>query len=273
MELKLWQVDAFAEKPFEGNPAAVVPLADWLSDEVMQNIAAENNLSETAFFVPDPSAGAGNFRLRWFTPSCEVPLCGHATLASAYVVLNHLQPQLSRVAFATQSGTLTVERAENGYFAMALPAYAAEPHPEADDFREALEEALSLEPLEVFKANYALAVFASVEEILQAESDGILADTLEEFDELGVILTAAGEDTGFDFVSRFFVPGRGVAEDPVTGAAHAALVPFWAKRLGKPKLLARQLSARGGTLLCEEQGERVLLKGKVAPYLEGVIRV
>jgi PhzF family phenazine biosynthesis protein len=272
MELKLWQVDAFADKAFEGNPAAVVPLTKWLDEELMQDIAAENNLSETAFFVPS-SKGAGHYDLRWFTPESEIPLCGHATLASAYVIFTHIQPQLSRVEFTTKSGVLTVEKAADGYLAMALPAYAAAPHPEDEDFKEALEEALNLEPLEVFKANYPLAVFASSEEILEAESDGMLADMLEEFDETGLVITAAGGDTGFDFVSRFFVPGKGIAEDPVTGAAHAALVPFWAKRLGKAKLLARQMSVRGGTLICEEQGERVLLKGKVAPYLEGVITV
>lgn len=270
MELKLWQVDAFADKAFEGNPAAVVPLTQWLSDELMQDIAAENNLSETAFFVP---AGPGKYDLRWFTPSVEVSLCGHATLASAYVVFTHLQPQLSRVEFSTKSGILTVEKAADDYLAMALPAYAANPHPEDEDFKEALEEALNLEPLEVFKANYPLAVFATADEILDAESDGLLADMLDEFEEDGIILTAPGGDTGFDFVSRFFVPGKGIAEDPVTGSTHSALVPFWAKRLGKAKLLARQLSPRGGTLICEEQGERVLLKGKVAPYLEGVIKV
>jgi PhzF family phenazine biosynthesis protein len=273
MELKLWQVDAFAEKPFEGNPAAVVPLADWLPDELMQSIAAENNLSETAFFVADKAKGAGHYNLRWFTPAVEVPLCGHATLASAHVVFTHLNPDLKRVEFSTKSGLLTVERAADSYLAMALPAYRTEPHADGEDFREALEEALSIEPLEVFKANYVLAVFDSVDEIVEAESDDLVADVLEEFDEEGIIITAPGGDTGFDFVSRFFVPGKGIAEDPVTGAAHAALVPFWAKRLGKAKLIARQMSARGGTLVCEEQGERVVLKGKVAPYLEGVIRI
>ena len=253
-----------------GNPAAVVPLTQWLSDDLMQDIAAENNLSETAFFVP---AGAGKYDLRWFTPSVEVSLCGHATLASGYVVLTHLQPQLSRVEFSTKSGILTVEKAADGYLAMALPAYAAVPHPEGEDFKEALEEALNLDALEVFKANYPLAVFATADEIFEAESDGLLADMLDEFEEDGVIITAPGGDLGFDFVSRFFVPGKGIAEDPVTGSTHSALVPFWAKRLGKAKLIARQVSPRGGTLICEEQGERVLLKGKVAPYLEGVIMV
>jgi PhzF family phenazine biosynthesis protein len=269
MELKLWQVDAFAEKPFEGNPAAVVPLDKWLADDVMQAIAAENNLAETAFFVP---SGPGKYDLRWFTPEVEVPLCGHATLASAHVIFTHLVPSLARVDFSTKSGILTVDRAADGLLAMALPAYKAGPHPEAGDFSEALEEALEVAPLEVLKANYAFAVFESADDIVGIDADAV-ADAIEEFDEECLIVTAAGDDMGFDFVSRFFAPGKGVHEDPVTGSAHAALVPFWAKRLGKPKLTARQLSARGGTLLCEEQGERVVLKGKVAPYLQGVIRV
>ena len=273
MELKLWQVDAFADKPFEGNPAAVVPLSAWLADDLMQSIAAENNLSETAFFVPEPGKSAGHYQLRWFTPTVEVPLCGHATLASAFIVLTYLEPKLNRVEFSTKSGVLSVERADAGMLTMALPAYHSVPHADAEDFLEALEEALDIAPLEVFKANYALAVFSSADEILEAESDSVLADMLEEFEEDGLIITAPGGDTGFDFVSRFFVPGKGVPEDPVTGSAHAALVPFWAKRLGKAKLTARQMSERGGTLICEEQGERVLIKGKVVPYLEGIIRI
>lgn len=273
MELRIWQVDAFAENVFEGNPAAVIPLSAWLSDELMQSIAAENNLSETAFLVP---AAPGNFakcELRWFTPEVEVPLCGHATLASAWVIFSSLQPALNTVTFSTQSGDLTVTRGTAGDLEMALPAYAASPHPEAEEFIEALEEAMDIAPREVLRANYAIAVFETADEILEAESDSVLADTLEEFGEDGLIITAPGGDTGFDFVSRFFVPGKGVAEDPVTGSAHAALVPLWAKRLGKAKLLARQMSARGGTLHCEEQGERVLIRGRVTPYLEGVIRI
>lgn len=273
MELRIWQVDAFADKAFEGNPAAVVPLTSWLSDELMQSIAAENNLSETAFFVPSGGKGFANCELRWFTPETEVPLCGHATLATAYVIMTSLEPALGKVEFSTKSGILSVSRADGGMLEMALPAYAAHPHPEAEDFSEALEEALDITPVETLKANYAIAVFATVDEILEADSDSVLADTLEEFEEDGLIITAPGGDTGFDFVSRFFVPGKGVPEDPVTGSAHAALVPFWAKRLGKAKLKARQLSARGGTLLCEEQGERVLIRGRVTPYLEGKITV
>jgi PhzF family phenazine biosynthesis protein len=273
MELRIWQVDAFAEKLFEGNPAAVIPLSDWLPDEQMQAIAAENNLSETAFFVPLTPGDYARCQLRWFTPQVEVPLCGHATLASGHVILMHLAPALDAVSFSTQSGDLVVARGSGGILEMALPAYQAVPHPEAEDLAEAIEEALDLAPREVLKANYAIALFATVDEILEAEADSTLADALEEFGEDGIIITAAGGDTGFDFVSRFFVPGKGVPEDPVTGSAHAALAPFWARRLGKLRLRARQLSARGGTLDCEVQGERVLIRGRVTPYLEGVIRI
>lgn len=273
MELRIWQVDAFAEKLFEGNPAAVVPLEAWLPDQQMQAIAAENNLSETAFFVPAVPGDYARCHLRWFTPQVEVPLCGHATLASGHVILECLAPSLASVTFSTQSGELIVARGNAGMLEMALPAYRALPHPEAEDFAEAIEEALDIAPREVLKANYAIALFDTVDQILEAESDSTLAEALEEFGEDGLVITAAGGDTGFDFVSRFFVPGKGVPEDPVTGSAHAALAPFWARRLGKPRLLARQLSSRGGTLDCEEQGERVLIRGRVTPYLEGTIRV
>jgi predicted PhzF superfamily epimerase YddE/YHI9 len=189
------------------------------------------------------------------------------------VIFTSLAPALGTVTFATKSGELVVNRGSDGILEMALPAYHAVPHPEAEEFGEALEEALDIAPRELLKANYAIAIFETVDEILEAESDSTLAEALEEFGEDGIIITAAGGDTGFDFVSRFFVPGKGVAEDPVTGSAHAALAPLWAKRLGKPRLKARQLSARGGTLDCEEQGERVLIRGRVTPYLEGIIRI
>jgi len=273
MELRIWQVDAFADKLFEGNPAAVIPIEAWLPDDRMQAIAAENNLSETAFVVPATPGNFANCHLRGFTPEVEVPLCGHATLASAHVIFTSLAPALGTVTFATKSGELVVNRGSDGILEMALPAYHAVPHPEAEEFGEALEEALDIAPRELLKANYAIAIFETVDEILEAESDSTLAEALEEFGEDGIIITAAGGDTGFDFVSRFFVPGKGVAEDPVTGSAHAALAPLWAKRLGKPRLKARQLSARGGTLDCEEQGERVLIRGRVTPYLEGIIRI
>lgn len=273
MELRIWKLDAFAEKLFEGNPAAVIPLEAWLLDDQMLAIAAENNLSETAFFVPAESGDFTHCHLRWFTPEVEVSLCGHATLAAAHVVLTHLAPKLDTVTFATKSGDLVVSRGHAGLLEMALPAYQAVPHPDADEFAEALEEVLDITPRELLKANYPIAIFETVDEILEAEADSTLAETLEEFGETGIMITAAGGDTGFDFVSRFFAPGKGIAEDPVTGSAHAALAPLWARRLGKPRLKARQLSARGGTLDCEEQGERVLIRGRVTPYLEGVIRI
>ena len=268
MNLDLYQVDAFAEKLFEGNPAAVVPLETWLSDVVMQKIAMENNLAETAFFV---RAGEGRYDLRWFTPAVEVPLCGHATLASSWVIFNKLARALRRVDFSTKSGILSVERAEGDLRSMALPAYEARPHAKGKAFGAALGQALAREPLEVFSANYALAVFADESDIVALKSGGALADALAQNGEPGVIVTAKGGASGFDFVSRFFVPGKGIAEDPVTGAAHAALVPFWARRLGKAKLRARQMSARGGTLICELLGDRVVLKGSCVPYLTGVI--
>jgi PhzF family phenazine biosynthesis protein len=273
MELRIWQVDAFADRLFEGNPAAVIPLASWLTDEQMQAIAAENNLSETAFFVPAVPGDYARCHLRWFTPEVEVPLCGHATLASGHVILANLAPSLQAVTFSTRSGDLSVVRGADGLLEMSLPAYEAQPHPDTEDLMEALEEAMDIAPREILKANYAIAIFESVDEILEAESDSTLAEALEEFSEDGLIITASGGDTGFDFVSRFFVPGKGVAEDPVTGSAHAALAPLWARRLGKTRLKARQLSARGGTLDCEVQQGRVLIRGRAIPYLEGVIRL
>lgn len=266
MELPLFQIDAFAEHPFEGNPAAVVPLDGWLSADVMQKIAMENNLSETAFFV---RSGEGHYDLRWFTPTTEVPLCGHATLASGWVVLNKLAPALDRVDFSTKSGVLTVKRADNNLLSMSLPAYPAQP--KASAFGDDLAQVFGRKPLEVFAANYSIAVFGDEGDIAALSAGGDLPDVLVRHGEFGVIVTAKGSKSGFDFVSRFFVPGRGVAEDPVTGAAHAALVPFWARRLGKSRLRARQMSARGGTLICELDGDRVVLKGKCVPFLSGVI--
>lgn len=266
MNLQLFQVDAFAERPFEGNPAAVVPLGGWLDVGVMQKIAMENNLSETAFFVP---TGEGQYDLRWFTPTTEVPLCGHATLASAWVIFNKVAPGLDQVNFSTKSGMLTVTRAENDLLAMSLPAYSSTP--KATAYGEDLGQVFGRMPLEVFSANYSIAVFGEEHDVVSLDSGGGLPDVLVRHGELGVIVTAKGGKSGFDFVSRFFVPGRGVAEDPVTGAAHAALVPFWSRRLGKTQLRARQMSARGGTVICELQGERVVLKGHCTPFLAGTI--
>lgn len=275
MEIPLFQVDAFAEAPFSGNPAAVCPLEEWLPDELMQAIAAENNLSETAFLVP---RGPARFGLRWFTPAVEVDLCGHATLASAWVVFERLwgSPLGSsetggtgaeggeRVTFDTRSGALTVRR-EGELLAMDFPARPAEPCRTP----AGLAKALGRPPAEVRAAlrDY-LAVYHSEEEVRGLRPDPL---RLAALDRPGVIVTAPGTER--DFVSRFFAPAVGVPEDPVTGSAHCTLVPYWSERLGKRVLRARQVSARGGELLCEALGDRVGIAGRAILYLEGTLRV
>lgn len=271
MKLKMWQVDAFAAKPFEGNPAAVVPLESFLPDKTMQAIALENNLSETAFFVPAPEKGEGHYGLRWFTPAVEVPFCGHATLASGFVVLTRLAPKLARVTFHTRSGAFVVSR-EGERFAMDVPAIATKPL-ENLHFAAELGEALGAKVLELHKASYLLAVVASEREVGAVQPEKLPA-VLARHGEPGVIVTAkADAGASYAIVSRFFVPGHGILEDPVTGVAHAALVPFWAKRLDKKDFTARQVLPRGGTLWCTDAGARVILRGTCAPYLEGTIEI
>jgi len=259
MKLPLWQVDAFASKRFSGNPAAVVPLAQWLPDAALRDIAAENNLAETAFLVPH----GDDYAIRWFTPAVEVPLCGHATLASGWVVLNRLEPQRQAVTFHSQSGPLTVAR-DGERLAMDLPANAVAPsagHPQ-------LVAALGASPQALFEGFQWLAVYETEEQVRALKPDFA---ALGRIDLHGVIVTAPGGDC--DFVSRFFAPAIGINEDPVTGAAHTRLVPYWAGRLGKTRLFARQVSARGGELWCELKGGRVVMAGHAAPYLEGTIEV
>lgn len=260
MEIPLFQIDAFTSRVFGGNPAAVCPLQSWLPDETLQAIAAENNLSETAFFVP---RGA-DYDLRWFTPAIEVDLCGHATLATGALVLERLAPGRASVRFHTRSGVLDVVR-EGGRLAMDFPARPAEPAP-ADP---RVAEALGRQPASLLRAerDY-LAVFADEDEVQALAPDQA---RLAALDRLGMIATAPGR--GVDFVSRFFAPRMGVPEDPVTGSAHCTLVPYWAARLKKHSLSARQISARGGELNCELAGDRVKLKGQAAFYLEGTIRL
>ena len=261
MRLPLFQVDAFTPRVFGGNPAAVVPLDTWLPDATLQAIALENNLSETAFFVREP---AGH-HLRWFTPTQEVDLCGHATLASAWVLFERLEPGLARVEFATRSGTLTVTREAGGLLAMDFPARP----PTACAPPEGLTEALGARPLGTLKGSRdLLAVFDSEAEVRSLRPDMARLAALDVF---AVVPTARGEDC--DFVSRFFGPRVGVPEDPVTGSSHCTLVPYWARVLGKTRLLARQVSARGGELHCEAQGERVRIAGHAALYLEGTLRL
>lgn len=259
MTFRLFQIDAFADTLFAGNPAAVCPLDAWLAEDLMRQIAAENNLAETAFFVKN---GDG-YDLRWFTPTTEVDLCGHATLASAWVIFNELDYADESITFATRSGDLVVRR-DGARLAMnfpALPGVPCEPPP-------ALLAALGSVPEAVFAAADYMAVFAREEQVRALQPD---MAALMQLDRRGLIVTAPSERA--DFVSRFFAPRYGIPEDPVTGSAHCTLVPYWAARLGKRQLHARQISARGGELFCEDQGERVLLAGFAVKYLEGTIAV
>jgi PhzF family phenazine biosynthesis protein len=261
MRLPMYQVDAFTDSLFGGNPAAVCPLPAWLPDATMQAIAAENNLAETAFFVRD----GGNYALRWFTPTVEVDLCGHATLASGHVVFSFLEPQRNSVSFHTvKAGTLTVSRSED-ILVMDFPARPAAPC----DAPAGLLAALGGAPRVVLRARDHLIVYESAAEIAALKPD--LA-ALGKVDCWAAIVTAPG-DNGIDFVSRFFAPAQGIPEDPVTGSAHCTLVPYWAKRLGKTELEARQLSQRGGALRCSFNDDRVNIGGKAVVYLEGSISV
>ena len=266
MEFRLFQVDAFAARPFEGNPAAVVPLDAWLSEDQMLAIAAENNLAETAFFVPE---GEG-YRLRWFTPTVEVDLCGHATLATAHVILSRLAPEREAVSFETRSGTLTVTRGREGRYAMDFPARPSRPMPAPKD----LGAMIGVQPRMVFTGTNLIAVFDSAADVARLNpAFEPLARCLGPRNQ-GLIATAPGDDgSGFDFVSRFFAPAHGINEDHVTGSAHCDSVPYWAKKLKKPELVARQISARGGTVWCRLDGERVVLEGMCADYLDGTITV
>lgn len=257
MKIPLYQIDAFTTELFHGNPAAVCPLEEWLEDDRLQAIAAENNLSETAFFTKKQD----HYVLRWFTPVTEVDLCGHATLAAAFVIFNYLDGSLTKVDFSTKSGTLTVER-DGALLSMDFPARPAS----VCNVPENLMKGLGIEPDEVFLARDYFVVYDAEEKIqsLRPEMDRLL-----DIDGLGVIVTAPGKDV--DFVSRFFAPKAGVPEDPVTGSAHCTLIPYWSERLNKKKLHARQLSQRGGELFCENLGDRVKIAGHAVTYLEGSI--
>lgn len=257
MKVKQYQVDAFTTQVFAGNPAAVCPLDAWLDDDTLQAIAMENNLSETAFFVP----AVRGFELRWFTPVAEVDLCGHATLASAHVIFDILGYSDPVVAFETRSGELTVER-QGDSLRMDFPARAPSPcEPPA-----LLVEGLGARPLQVLAADDYLAVFDSEAAVRAIAPDHA---KLAQLDRRGISVSAPGTDV--DFVSRFFAPALGVPEDPVTGSAHCELAPYWAKRLGKNTLAARQVSKRGGELQCEVRGDRVLLTGRAVTFMEGEI--
>lgn len=266
MRATIYQVDAFASRVFEGNPAAVVPLAAWPADAVMQAIAAENNLAETAFFIPEGES----YRLRWFTPAVEMPLCGHATLASAHVIFNHIGHAAPEIHFETLSGRLTVKR-EDDRLAMDFPADPAKPTMEP----EGLARAIGAKPLLVMKGKMLLALFDRPTDVAALDPDMALLKRFQSsLGDMPLICTAAGDEgSGFDFVSRMFAPAKGIDEDPVTGSAHCLLVPYWAKKLGKSELVARQISKRGGTLWCTDAGVRVVMRGRCVDYLKGEIEV
>ena len=236
MNIPIYQIDAFASEVFKGNPAAVCPLLDWPEDEILQNIAAENNLSETAFFVDK----GDHFDLRWFTPNMEIDLCGHATLASAFVIFTYLDFDWDKIRFKTISGDLIITR-DDSLICMDFPAWKPEPM----DIPDALVKALNLRPRQTYKSRDIIALLDSEEEVLSLKPDFC---ELEKLDTLCTIVTAPGDRV--DFVSRVFAPIAGIPEDPVTGSAHSSLIPFWAEKLNKNKMTARQLSKRTGTIYC-----------------------
>ncbi|MCJ7593986.1 MAG: PhzF family phenazine biosynthesis protein [Desulfobacterales bacterium] len=257
MKIPIYQVDAFTGRLFSGNPAAVCPLEGWLEDALMQAIAQENNLSETAFFVP---AGDG-CHIRWFTPVAEVDLCGHATLASAFVFFQYIAPARDRVSFNSKSGELIVSK-EAGLLSMDFPSHPPQPCEAPADLQEALGTNMS----EVLYCEDYFVVLSKEEEVRDLDPD---MAGLRRLDLRGVIVTAKGNEV--DFVSRFFAPKYGIDEDPVTGSAHCALTPYWSKRLGKKNLHAHQISRRGGELFCTNRGDRVSIAGSAVQYMEGVI--
>jgi PhzF family phenazine biosynthesis protein len=260
MKIKIYQVDAFTDKVFSGNPAAVCPLESWPDDKLLQHIAAENNLAETAFFVPQ---GDG-FKLRWLTPKAEVNLCGHATIATAYILFNLLHYTGEKIVFSSKSGTLEVRRDKDWYY-MNFPADALHPLPVNDEHRGCFSKA----PLEVYRGKSDLMfVYGDVNDVKEIEPD---LSKIAQLPFRGVIVTARGNDV--DFVSRFFAPAVGIPEDPVTGSAHTSLTPYWSGKLGKIELTARQISERGGYLRCKMMGDRVEIGGQAAFYLSGEITV
>ena len=255
MRLPMYQIDAFADRPFAGNPAAVLPLAAWLPDDLLQAIAIENNLSETAFFVPD----GDQFHIRWFTPGSEVDLCGHATLASAFVLFTELEPTRTHVRFASKSGPLDVSR-EGDLLVLDFPSRP----PRQVPVPAGLEAALGAKVLSTWLARDLVALLDAEATVRTLKPD---LTALARIDAFAISVTAQGDEA--DFVSRFFVPNQGIPEDPVTGSVHCTLVPFWAERLGRAKLRALQVSARGGELFCELKGDRVRIAGRAVKVLEG----
>jgi PhzF family phenazine biosynthesis protein len=261
MKLTLYQIDAFASKLFAGNPAAVIPLEKWLDEKLMQQIAEENNLAETVFFVPQKDG----FHIRWFTPELEVDLCGHATLAAAFVLFEILGYKKPAIIFYSKSGPLKVHR-DGAFIALDFPSWKPE---RLTLYPEELIEGLGITGhLGVYKNRDYIVELETEKDVIAVKPNFSL---LNKIDVLGIIVTATGKNS--DFVSRFFAPNCGVPEDPVTGSSHSQLIPFWSEKLGKANLHARQLSKRGGELWCEQKGDRVSIKGKAVFYMKGEIEI
>jgi PhzF family phenazine biosynthesis protein len=260
-KLTLYQVDAFTSRLFGGNPAAVIPLENWLDDRLMQLIAEENNLSETVFFVPKENG----YHIRWFTPEFEIDLCGHATLASAFVLYEYLGYSKKELIFYSKSGELIITRNGN-QFQLNFPSRMPE---RVTDYPEQLLLGLGIkDPLGVYKSRDYIVEIATEKELMNLTID---FSFINQIDVVGIIVTAPGKDC--DFVSRFFMPNCTIAEDPVTGSAHSSLIPFWAEKLGKDALHAKQLSKRGGELWCQNAGDRVLMSGNCVFYMKGEIQI
>jgi PhzF family phenazine biosynthesis protein len=260
MKLNIFQADAFTGELFAGNPAAVVPLEKWLPDNILQNIAKENNLSETAFFIKNEKG----YHIRWFTPACEVDLCGHATVATAHVLWQHLGFNQKELFFNSRSGVLGVKK-DAGWYTLDFPT----DHIARIDAPETIVKCLGLKPLETWQGREDYLVLVENQQVVENLAPAF--QTMGQLKSRGVIVTAEGRDV--DFVSRCFFPAFGIDEDPATGSAHTTLTPFWAKRLGKTMLTARQISPRGGFFKCEFHGDRTAISGQAVTYMEGTISI
>jgi PhzF family phenazine biosynthesis protein len=256
-KIKIYQIDAFTNQLFKGNPACVVPLSKWPDDKILLKIAKENAVPETAFFVKKQNS----IHLRWFTPDIEMDLCGHATLAAAHCLVEHLEINSNKIRFETLSGPLKVS-VENGIYFLDFPSRP----PKKTKLPDSIYNSLNITPIEVFKARDYLLLFENEQQIRDLKVNRVTFDQIN-LGTGGVIMTSKGKNV--DFVSRFFTPQATLLEDPVTGSAHCTLIPFWANRLQKQKLNALQLSQRGGKLICEEMDKRVLIGGEARTYLEG----
>jgi predicted PhzF superfamily epimerase YddE/YHI9 len=260
MNIPIFQVDAFTDQVFKGNPAAVCPLQEWLPGAVMQSVAMENNLSETAFFIPAEKG----YQIRWFTPLREVDLCGHATLATAHVLFEHLDHNEHTIRFMSRSGDLMVHRGEKGILKMNFPAFRVRTLP----IEGVYGEIFGIKPSGAYRGNYLMLEYSTEEMVRSIVPDFV---KLKSMDQVGVIITSSG--VKYDFVSRFFAPAVGIDEDPVTGSAHSTLIPFWAEKLNKKSLKAFQCSPRGGILEGEFADDRVIIGGKAVTFLEGTLSI